>query len=186
MKQVTDFKNKVKRQKRSTALSKATWVVGIDIGKKNLSCALMNKAQTVQYQFNTEASFSGHKKLLERIKEKTKGRGRVVYAMEPTGHYWMVLGQFFEDHNQQDVLIHPLSVARSREVSRLNRGKTDPMDARVIGELALRGIAPPPKSSRIIGQRFDFWLVNLWTEKKILSEKKIGLTVMLKRHCRIF
>lgn len=140
MKQVTDFKNKVKRQKRSTALSKATWVVGIDIGKKNLSCALMNKAQTVQYQF-TEASFSGHKKLLERIKEKTKGRGRVVYAMEPTGHYWMGLGQFFEDHNQQDVLIHPLSVARSREVSRLNRGKTDPMDARVIGELALRGIA---------------------------------------------
>jgi hypothetical protein len=37
-------------------------------------------------------------------------------------------------------LIHPLVVARSREVNRLNKGKTDPMDARLMGELACDGL----------------------------------------------
>ncbi|MDP3286019.1 MAG: transposase, partial [Desulfobacterales bacterium] len=40
------------------------------------------------------------------------------------------------DHNQSYVLIHPLVVARSREVHRLSRGKTDSLDARLIGDLA--------------------------------------------------
>ena len=91
-------------------MTKASWVVGIDIGKKKISCVLMKKDQTVLCRFNTEASINGYKKMLDRIKEKTKGRGKVVYAMEPTGHYWMVLGQFFEHHNKKYVLIHPLAI----------------------------------------------------------------------------
>jgi transposase len=138
MKKVTEFSQKVKGQETNIVLNKAAWVVGIDIGQKRLSCVLMNKAQTVLCRFNTEASLNGYEKILEQVKEKTKGRGKVVYAMEPTGHYWMVLGQFFEDNDQHYVLIHPLVVARSREVNRLNRSKTDPMDARLIGELACR------------------------------------------------
>ena len=141
MKKVTKSTKKVKGQINNPVLTKASWVVGIDIGKKKISCALMKKDQNILCRFNTEASIDGYKRILDRVKEKTKGRGKVVYAMEPTGHYWMVLGQFFEDHNQQYVLMHPLAVARSREVVRLNRGKTDPMDARLIGELACRGIA---------------------------------------------
>ena len=141
MKKVTESTKKVKGQINNPVLTKASWVVGIDIGKKKISCALMKKDQNILCRFNTEASIDGYKRILDRVKEKTKGRGKVVYAMEPTGHYWMVLGQFFEDHNQQYVLMHPLAVARSREVVRLNRGKTDPMDARLIGELACRGIA---------------------------------------------
>jgi transposase len=141
MKRITEFTKKVKGQVKNTVLNKASWIVGIDIGKIKLSCVLMKKDQTVLYRFNAKSSMSGYKKILDQVKEKIKGRGRVVYAMEPTGHYWMVLGQFFEDHNQKYVLIHPLAVARSREVVRLNRGKTDPMDAHLIGELACREIA---------------------------------------------
>ena len=37
------------------------------------------------------------------------------------------------------MLIHPLVVARGREVYRLNKGKTDSLDARLIGELACNG-----------------------------------------------
>ena len=137
MKQVTESKKKVKDQKTKGIAIEATWVVGIDIGKSQLSLAIMNKTQSVVHKFGVENSFAGHKKMLEKVKEKTKGN-KVLYAMEPTGHYWMVLGQFFEDYNRQYVLIHPLAVARSREVVKLNRGKTDPLDAKLIGMLALR------------------------------------------------
>ena len=166
MKQVTDFKNKVKRQKRSTGLSKATWVVGIDIGKKKLCCVIMNKSRTIQHRFKVEASFSGYKEILNRTKEKTRGRVKVVYAMEPTGHYWMVLGQFFEDHNQQYVLVHPLSVARSREVNRLNRGKTDPIDAGLIAELALRGVTTRTQIPE------DHWATLRFLAREIMDREK--------------
>jgi hypothetical protein len=41
----------------------------------------MKKDQTVLCCFNTEASIDGYKKTLDRVKEKIKGRGKVVYAM---------------------------------------------------------------------------------------------------------
>jgi len=139
MKKVANFGRKVKGQLKTTVLDKASWVIGIDIGKEKLSCALMDIDQVLVCRFEVEGSLAGYNELLERVKRETMGKGKAVFAMEPTGHYWMVLGQFFEDHNQPYVLIHPLVVARSREVNRLNKGKTDPMDARLIGELACDG-----------------------------------------------
>jgi len=139
MKKVTDLSKKVKVQNRNAVFNKATRVVGIDIGKEQLTCSLMDINETIMCRFTVEASLSGYKDMLDRVKTETRGRGKVVFALEPTGHYWMVLGQFLEDHNQAYVLIHPLVVARSREVNRLNKGKTDPMDASLIGKLACRG-----------------------------------------------
>ena len=137
MNKVTSLSRKVKGQSKVSVLSKASSVVGIDIGKENLSCALMDIKETMKCRFSVEASLAGYKALLARVRTET--RGKVVFALEPTGHYWMVLGQFFEDHNQAYVLVHPLAVARSREVDRLNRGKTDRLDASLIAKLACRG-----------------------------------------------
>ena len=139
MNKVTSLNRKVKRQNRASVLSKASSVVGIDIGKEKLSCALMDINETIMCRFDVEASLSGYKEMLDRVKRTMRGRGKVVFALEPTGHYWMVLGQFFQDYNEAYVLVHPLVVARSREVNRLNRGKTDPMDASLIAKLACRG-----------------------------------------------
>ena len=140
MKKVANSGRKVKGQLKETILNKASWVIGIDIGKENLSCALMDINKTLVCRFEVEGSLAGYNELLDRVKRETRGNGKALFALEPTGHYWMVLGQFFEDHNQSYVLIHPLVVARSREVNRLNKGKTDPMDARLIGELACDGL----------------------------------------------
>lgn len=139
MKRVAKSDKKVKGQLKESILDKAFWVVGIDIGKEKLSCALLDIQKTLIRRFEVESSLAGYNDLLERVKRETRGRGKVVFALEPTGHYWMVLGQFFEDHNHSYVLIHPLVVARSREVNRLNKGKTDSLDARLIGELACDG-----------------------------------------------
>lgn len=137
MKKVANSVKKVKGKMKETVLDKASWVIGIDIGKEKLSCALMDINKTLVCRFDGEGSLAGYKELLDRVKRETKGNGKAVFALEPTGHYWMVLGQFFEDHNQSYVLIHPLVVARSREVHRLSKGKTDSLDARLIGEHGL-------------------------------------------------
>ena len=52
MKKVTEFTKKVKGQVNNPVLTKASWVVGIDIGKKKISCVLMKKDQTVLCRFN--------------------------------------------------------------------------------------------------------------------------------------
>jgi transposase len=137
MKKVANLNKKVKAQ-NVAALNKASWVVGIDIGKEKLCCALMDAHETTKCHFEVDASMAGYKEMLAGVKTAT--RGKVVYALEPTGHYWMVLGQFLHDHNEAYVLVHPLVVARSREVHRLNKAKTDPMDASLIGKLACRGM----------------------------------------------
>jgi transposase len=133
MSNVTEFGKKVKEKK---LMENVSWVVGIDIGKEKLSCAVMDIKKALTCRFEVEGSLGGYNELLERVKKETRGSGKIIFAMEPTGHYWMVLGQFFKDHNQSYVLIHPLVVARSREVQRLSRGKTDSLEARLIGELA--------------------------------------------------
>lgn len=92
MKKVTEFTTKVKGQVKNNVLNKVFCIVGIDIGKTKLSCVLMKKGQTVLDRFNTKASIGVYKKILDQIKDKTKARGNVVYAMEPIGNYWMVLG----------------------------------------------------------------------------------------------
>lgn len=139
MKKVANSVKKVKGQMKEPVLDKASWVIGIDIGKEKLFCALMDINKMLVCRFDVEGSLAGYKELLDRVKRETRGNGKAVFALEPTGHYWMVLGQFFEDHNQSYVLIHPLVVARSREVHRLSKGKTDSLDARLIGELACDG-----------------------------------------------
>jgi transposase len=139
MKKVTNLGRKVQCQDGDVVLNKASRVVGIDIGKQELSCVMMDVNETIVCRFTVEGTLSGYKAMLDRVKLAMRGRGKVVFALEPTGHYWMVLGQFFEDHNQAYVLIHPLVVARSREVERLNKGKTDPFDASLIARLACRG-----------------------------------------------
>jgi activator of 2-hydroxyglutaryl-CoA dehydratase len=73
MKKVTEFSKKVKGQVNNPVLTKDSWVVGIDIGKKKIACVLMKKDQTVLCRFNTEASINGYKKMLDRVKGKTSG-----------------------------------------------------------------------------------------------------------------
>ena len=70
MKKVTELTKKEKGQVNNSVLTKAIWIVGIDIGKKKISCVLMKKDQTVLCRFKTEASIDGYKKTLDRIKEK--------------------------------------------------------------------------------------------------------------------
>ena len=168
MKKIANLNRKVKVQNGIVVLNKASRVVGIDIGKEKLSCVLMDVNETIMCRFTVEASLSGYKDMLDRVKTATRGRGKVVFALEPTGHYWMVLGQFFEDHNQAYVLVHPLVVARSREVNRLNKGKTDPLDAFLIARLVCRGDVTRTQIPE------DYWATIRFFAREFMDREKDG------------
>lgn len=168
MKKIANLNRKVKVQNGIVVLNKASRVVGIDIGKEKLSCVLMDINETIMCRFTVEASLSGYKDMLDRVKTATRGRGKAVFALEPTGHYWMVLGQFFEDHNQAYVLVHPLVVARSREVNRLNKGKTDPLDAFLIAKLVCRGDVTRTQIPE------DYWATIRFFAREFLDREKDG------------
>lgn len=77
--------------------------------------------------------------MLKEVASETRGVGSVVCILvEPTGHCWMVLGQFLKDGNISYVLVHILVVIRSHEMKRLDRGKTNAFNVRLIAELACR------------------------------------------------
>jgi hypothetical protein len=89
----------------------------------------MSRDEKPQCRFDVAFSSEGFQSMLQNVREETGKRGSVVFALEPTGHYWMVLGQYLEDQNQAYVLIYPLVFAKSREVNHLNKAKADRLDA---------------------------------------------------------
>jgi transposase len=168
MKKITESPKKVKNKVHGL-MENVSWVVGIDIGKKKISCALMDTNKVLICRFDVAGSLTGYHELLDQVNREARGNGKVVFAMEPTGHYWMVLGQFLEDHNRSYVLIHPLVVARSREVHRLNKGKTDSLDAQLIGELACNGSIT---RTQIPG---DYWAtIRFYAREYMDREKEIA------------
>lgn len=74
----------------------------------------------------------------ERLVEK-HGRERVLFAMEPAGHYWGLAAESLEEQGIDYVLVHPLAVKREREATRYTPEKRDPRDADLISELAAAG-----------------------------------------------
>ncbi|MGO9139748.1 MAG: hypothetical protein ACLP9S_07230 [Syntrophales bacterium] len=75
MKKVANSGRKVKGQLKETVLDKASWVIGIDIGKEKLSCALMDINKVPVCRFDVEGSLAGYRELLERVKRETMGKG---------------------------------------------------------------------------------------------------------------
>lgn len=67
------------------------------------------------------------------------GKDRVLFAMEPAGHYWGLLAEQIEARSNDYVLVHPLAVKREREGTRFNPEKRDPRDGDLICELTAAG-----------------------------------------------
>ena len=80
MKNVTDSGQKVKGQKLLITLERASWILGIDVGKEKLSCALLLKDETFRCRFDVEASLHGFQMMLERVETETKGDGAVMLS----------------------------------------------------------------------------------------------------------
>jgi transposase len=134
-----------RQQKRNIqvqqTLGNRSLVIALDLGKEKMDAwfGKLNKEplQTMELPCSAE----GLAKLLSEAKrlKHTGHFSKVIFAMEPTGHYWMVIAQYLVDHNCTYRLIHPLTVAREREQQRYHRGKCDTFDAWVIASLLIDG-----------------------------------------------
>ena len=70
-------------------------IVAIDVGKRDLHVKYMKPDRTVcnKKAFCFRNSIQGLEELLSRTKEMMEAAGleECVFAMEPTGHYWLTL-----------------------------------------------------------------------------------------------
>jgi transposase len=102
-----------------------SFYAGEIVGRRRLDCA----AQQICGRIWAEA---------EKLRQK-HGCDRILFALEPAGHYWALAAEAFEDAGVDYVLVHPLAVKREREATRFTPEKHDPRDADLVAELAAVG-----------------------------------------------
>jgi len=118
-----------------------TLLVGIDIGKKQHACIVMDLRAKVLTRFKFSNSRQGFERLLERV--EATGReaqaDHLLFGMEPSGHYWRNLAYFLEGQGFRFRLVNPFTLKRHREGQDLSRTKNDYRDAAMVAELLRTG-----------------------------------------------
>ena len=116
-------------------------VVGIDVGKNRHSAfAVSPQGEKIA----SLASFSTDREGVERLEAQalkpSGGPGRVLFAMEATGHYWMALYHELVRRGYQGVVLNPIQT-HGEARTRIRKTKTDPRDAEGIARFILTGKA---------------------------------------------
>lgn len=124
----------------------AITLLGIDVSKKKLDCALLVEGKILDK--TCDNSVSGFKQLLAWLtKRKVE---RVHVCMEATGGYEEAVAAFLFEAGHLVSVVNPASIHAFGK-QRLTRSKTDRIDARTIAEYAKRNYEdlpvwePPPK-----------------------------------------
>lgn len=88
--------------------------------------------------FNTGQGFKRLCRKLDGVKKQYPSV-EVLFAIEPSSHYWIPLWKFFKKRGYTFVFVPSLLVKRSREIEDHTSRKDDPKDAHLVGELTLQG-----------------------------------------------
>ncbi|WP_041468208.1 IS110 family transposase [Geobacillus sp. C56-T3] len=123
-------------------VTEQTLVVGIDIAKRtHYACFVDDRGRVLRKSFPIFQSKEGFRQLYEAIQEAMQafGKPQVIVAVEPTGHYWLNLAYFLEEHGIPLVMVNPAHVCRSKELDDNLPTKHDAKDALVIARLAKDG-----------------------------------------------
>ena len=127
--------------KRLKEIGPNTLLAGIDIGKKQHACMVMDLRARVLTRFKFSNSRQGFERLLEKL-EATKREAQadhLLFGMEPTGHYWRNLAYFLEEQGFRSRLVNPFTLKRHREGQDLSRTKNDYRDTAMVAELLRTG-----------------------------------------------
>ena len=121
-------------------------VCGIDIGKRRHAAAALSPQGEILARIdafsNTQA---GIDRLEQEVLLKAGGPGKVLVAMEATGHYWMCLYVNLRRRGYDGVVLNPLQTSARGNV-RIRKTQTDRIDAVGIARLILCGDA---KATRV-------------------------------------
>lgn len=112
-------------------------IVAMDLAQKQHCVWISNVQKQPLHRLRIDNTPLGMDALIERAKsvQREHQLGKIVFAMEPTGHYWMIVATYLEHHNLPYLLVQPLSVKRERESTYYRHAKSDFRDAELIGNL---------------------------------------------------
>jgi len=132
----------MKRPKPTTpVLAKGRAVVGIDVGKrKHAATALTPQGEIIAQLAAFGNTRQGIDLLESAALRPAGGPGKVLVAMEATGHYWMCLYYELQRRGYHCVVLNPLQTnAHSR--SQIRKNRNDRIDSEGIARLVLAGEA---------------------------------------------
>lgn len=109
-------------------------IIGIDISKNSLDLCSITTSNTKEMQYDKiENNVKSISKFLKNLKQE-----KVLFCMEDTGIYGMLLYQVFTEKGIDFSVVPSIQIKRSKG---LQRGKSDKIDARDIAKYALLHLA---------------------------------------------
>lgn len=111
--------------------------IGIDIAKHaHVAAARLDDGTPHGKAFEFANDEEGFGSLLKRLRELDAGQGSCLVVMESTGHYWMSLWSFLDDHGFGVAIVNPILIDAFRKADTVRKTKTDLVDAFLIAEYA--------------------------------------------------
>lgn len=132
-------------------VTERTLVVGIDIAKhKHYATFVDERGRELRNAFPISQTSDGFEEFYQEILNgmNTFKKSDVLVGVEPTGHYWLNLAYFLEDHGIPMVVINPFHVKKSKELDDNLQTKNDKKDALTIARLMKDGRFSHPKLLR--------------------------------------
>ena len=130
-----------KQIQRRAELTPETMIVALDLGKHQHAVWVTDSTRIPMGTWMMPATPQGFATLFDRTArlQQQFERPHVLFAMEPTGHFWKLAAQQIMDRGAHYRLVQPLSVRRAREEQRYTWAKGDRIDAELIATLIANG-----------------------------------------------
>ncbi|WP_172135293.1 IS110 family transposase [Adlercreutzia sp. ZJ473] len=120
--------------------------IGIDVAKNaHVVASRMADGTPHGKAFQFANDERGFRSLLDRFAELGVERNDCIVAMESTGHYWLALWSFLDDHGYPVAVVNPVMTDAFRKADSVRKTKTDAIDALLIAEYArFKSLGPTP------------------------------------------
>ncbi|MCC5893851.1 MAG: IS110 family transposase [Alkalibacterium sp.] len=113
--------------------------LGIDIGKRSHVASVMNEeGKVILKGFSFPNSIEGGEKLLQKINSLSPV-DQFKVGMEATGHYWLSLFSFLDEHDFLIHVINPIQTDGWRKGTEIRKRKNDSIDSVLIADLMRYG-----------------------------------------------
>jgi len=156
------------------------WTLGIDIGKRSHSAALLNdEGEKVFKKFHFAQSAEGYNALQSKLRQSCPKGVKLLVDMETTGAHWMPLHNFLK-LDYEVAILNPLATSARRNYD-IRGSKTDDIDALKIAYM-LRDLSLPRSSvaedkllefKRLTRYRFELMQKIIREKGKVLSTLEV-------------
>jgi transposase len=130
------------QNQKISQITPSTLIIGIDIAKdKHVARAQDDRGLDFGKRLVFENRILGFEALVEwatQHEEKHK-KDRIIFGVEPTGHYWKSLAYYLTAKGYDFVVVNPMHVKKSKELDDNSPTKNDTKDAKVIAQLIKDG-----------------------------------------------